>query len=246
MKERAEQMFWVHTRGVVVALPPDVTASIGKAHANGEEIYPNDQRTLSIINNDGILKKRYPSAKEGEKYMNSVDMGWREALYDKAISISEQIAEEAKAMGKEDVAILLFGSVAKGLVRKKDHADPSNIDLAVIGEFTKEEREKLMNRIRPIRHKEQENIGNNVGVFIQTPDKLRNSDYGAALMYMGSSARALYDPKGIWSNLREEALSCQRQSKEKDQNKGYKKTASQRMGLNMPRVVFMREGALAR
>jgi len=246
MKERAEQMYWVHTRGVIVALPPDATASIGKAHANGEELNHIVQRRLSIINNDGILKKRYPSAKDGVKYMNSVDMEWREILYGKANSICTQIVEQAKAIGKEDFAILLFGSVAKGLVRKQDHADPSNIDLAVIGQFTYEEREELLDRIRPIRIKAVEEIRNNVGVFVQTPDKLRHSDYGAAFMYIGSSARALYDPKGVWSSLQEEALSYQRRCKENKQNRGSKNNIPQWMEPKKHFTVFKREEAVVR
>lgn len=222
MKERAEQMFWVHTRGVIVTLPPDASASIGKAYANSEDLHHEDQRRLSAINNDGILKKRFPSAKDGEKYMNSVDMEWREVLYDKANLISTQIVEQAKAIGKEDFAILLFGSVAKGLTREKKHDDPSNIDLAVIGEFTDKEREGLLNRIRTIRGREEKEIGNNVGVFVQTPVKLRKSNYGTALMYIGSSARALYDPRGIWSTLEEEALAANSNcKKEKKQNGDY-------------------------
>lgn len=246
MKERAEQMFWVHTRGIIVSLPPDATESIGKAHANGEEMHPNDQRRLNVINNDGILKKRYPSTKDGEEYMNSIDMEWREVLYSKADSISTQIVEEAKKMGKEDIAILLFGSVAKGLVRKQDHADPSNIDLTIIGQFTDKEREELLNRIRPIRDKEREEIRNNVGVFIQTPDKLRNSNYGAVFMYIGSSARALYDPKSIWSNLQEEALSSQKRCKEKKQNGRIMAGIAEWMNSNKIRLVFKREEVIAR
>jgi len=244
MKERAEQMFWVHNRGIIVALPPDATASIGNAYANRKELDHKDQRRLNAINNDGILKKRYPSAKDGEEYMNSVDMEWREVLYRKADLISVQIAEQAKAIGKEDFAILLFGSVAKGLARKQDHPDPSNIDLAVIGQFTDEEREELLNRIRPIRNKEEEEIGNNVGVFIQTPNKLRNSNYGAAFMYIGSSARALYDPKGIWSSLQEEALSSQRRCKEKKQNGGSKNGITKWTGSKETNVVFKREAVI--
>ena len=218
MKERAEQMFWVHTRGLIITLPPDATASIGRAHANGEELPQNEQLRLNAINNDCILKKRYPSAKDGKEYMNHVDLKWREVLYQKANLISSQIVEQAKEMGKEDFAVLIFGSVAKGLTRGQNHPDPSNIDLAVIGEFTEEEREELLNRIRPIRDNEEEKIGSNVGVFVQTPDKLRKSNYGASLMYIGSSARALYDPKGMWAGLEKEALLATSDRKGKKQN----------------------------
>ena|SRR3989344_9266915 len=206
MQERAEQMFWVHSRGVIITLPPAATASISNACANGEGLNRGEQRRLHIITNDSILRKRYPSEEDGKKYMNSVDMKWRQSLYAKAILISEEVAAHARGIGKEDFAILLFGSVAKGLTRSQHDADPSNIDLAVIGEFTDQDREELLNRIRPIRDREEKEIGNNVGVFVQTPEKLRKTNYSTAIMYIGSSARTLYDPKGIWADLEKEAL----------------------------------------
>ncbi|GEM_PF-3430078 len=215
MTERFEQMFWEHKTGLIIALPPKATERIVQSTSCGQGIPSEEGRRLHIINQDPILKRRFPK-NSGIIYMDYVDFGWREELYKKAIGMTNKIVEESTLIGKvaknkngkeiAEIAVILFGSVAKGLVRTKNHPDPSNIDLAVIGNFNKEEREELFNRIRRSRESIGIEIGNNAGVTIQCPEKLIKDNYSSALAYIGSSARALYDPMEIWKNIEWEAL----------------------------------------
>jgi hypothetical protein len=113
----------------------------------------------------------------------------------------------------------LFGSVAKGLVKHTDHPDPSNIDLTVMGNISPDEREKLMESIRPHRKSVQqwllsrvpfinssESNPGNAGVIVQHQDKVKNDNYEPARNYIASGAIALHDPVGIWANIEHQAL----------------------------------------
>lgn len=213
MAERAEQMFWVHTRGLNISLPPGATRNIVQAAQTGNDIPQHEATMLRVLTDDPILKKRYSCPEDGEEYMQTVDTRWREELYRFAETVSSTIVGQTHQMGKEDIAVILIGSVAKNLVKTKGHPDPSNIDLVVVGDFNQEEREDLLNRVRCVREQVAGEIGNNVGVIVQDPDKLRKNDYSVALMYVGSSARALYDPKGVWSDLEKDTLEFARDLK---------------------------------
>lgn len=203
LQDHYEQMLWLHERGLVVTLPPEATRRIASSK-NG--LPETEAQRVRILSQDSILKKRYPAPEDGVVYMESVDLPWRKRLYQLAENVSDCIVQRAREIGKEDIAVILFGSVAKALSRAQSDPDPSNIDMAVIGDFTDPEKRELFNRIRPCRDQGKEIIGNNIGVHIQTVEKLRKNQYCTALEYIGSSARTLYDPKGIWDELEREAL----------------------------------------
>lgn len=213
-----EQMY-LHPTGVVVALTPELSAQIAKATLNGNQFTPDMQMSLRILDEDPILRGRYPAIQDGAAYMKDVCFGWRKRLMSVAGQVSNCIVDEVMGMGKTrttqtndgdyelaDVAILLYGSVAKGLTRYNGHTDPSNIDLTVIGKFSSVERDELFDRIRPCRDLWSSEIGSNVGVHIQTPERLTNGNYWGALNYEASMTRALYDPFDIWKTIRREAL----------------------------------------
>lgn len=204
-KEIVEQMFWVENRGVILSLPPQSTERIACATSE-TPISTLERQRLNIIRENPILRQRYRNSADGVKYMGRVDLGWRSTLYDLAEEVSEKIKCEAGDMGKTEIAIVLFGSVARTLSRRPDDPDPSNIDIAVIDSFTLEEKNELFDRIRPYRIEGQVIIGNNVGVHIHRTDQLTNGDYCLALQYIGSSARALYDPASLWRDIENEAI----------------------------------------
>lgn len=203
--ERIEQMFW-HQKGLVVALPVEATRSIVNANRDGETLPVTEGTRLQVISDDSVLNKRYPSIAEGAKYMDQVDTQWGEHLYGIAESMAERIKQETEVMGKRDIAIVLFGSVAKRLTKTSTHPDPSNVDMAVIDQFSDEEKTELFDRIRPYRKQWEPDIRNNVGVHIHHIDKLRANNYYLTVQYIGSSGRALYDPAEIWQTIEQEAL----------------------------------------
>lgn len=206
-QERVQQMFWLHDRGLILTLPPEATKKIAHGVNNGG--IPKDElQRLKIIGRDTILKNRYPTSVEGSEYMESVDMEWREHLFSVAQETADHIKEQAEKMGKEKIAIVLFGSVAKGLTKSPDHSDPSNIDMVVIGDFLDEEKEELFDKVRPIRNEKAEEIGNTVGVHIQDRSIFTKNNHNDALNYIASGATALYDPHAVWSNIESEALSA--------------------------------------
>lgn len=205
-RERAEQFFWVHNRGVRVALPPESTSKISKASILGQGVPEEEVQRLKVITHDPILRKRYPADSDGQEYMQSVCANWRNELLSRAQSISCEIAHQAESMRKRPTAIILFGSVARALTKYKGHEDPSNIDLAVIGHFNDSERTELFDRIRPVRESMAGEIGNNVGVIVQDVQAVRNNDFDSALIYIGSSATALWDPEGLWAQIEKDAL----------------------------------------
>lgn len=203
--ERVQQTLWLGDRGLVVMLPPKATEKVAHGVNNGG-IPKEELQRLKIMASDTILKNRYPTAEEGSKYMDEVDIAWRERLFGIAQQTSAHIVTHAQDMGKKDFAVVLFGSVAKGLTKSPNHPDPSNIDMAVIGDFTAEERDELFDRIRPYRKEQEGKVGNKVGVHIQHTEIFGKNRYNEALNYIASGATALYDPEGVWERIELQAL----------------------------------------
>lgn len=218
--------------GLRVIAPRHVQAVMERAKRNkesGQRFSPEEKQSLwpitekarlNIMANCAILRRRYPTRVAGEEFMQNVDYERREELLQAARHLTEGIVGAWKQIDpKEDIAVLLFGSVAKGLVKREDHPDPSNVDLAVIGNIRPDQRVLLLDAIRPERerireeilarvpvlHSKERNPGN-AGVMVQHTDKLRNGEYYGARNYIASGAFALYDPTNIWGQMEQEAL----------------------------------------
>lgn len=221
-----QQKMWVLdtkrgiNRGIEVLVPPQ-SGNQQPPHLEGER--------LAVIAEDPITKKRYPRYESGARCMDNVDYKRRQDLLRHAISLSDHIRTKWQEINPhKPIAVVLFGSVARGLTRGAHHPDPSNIDLSVIGDFTNEETDNLYNAIREKRnviqksilekcqaiYSQEDNPGN-AGVHIQTIEKVKNSVYGDALRIIGSSGYALYDPEQIWHNIETEALTFSREKRQK-------------------------------
>lgn len=225
MKELIQQKVWLPDRGIEMLLPPRYSP-ISEAEPTREK----NERLLQI-SNDGPLRKRYPSPEAGLKFMQTVDFDRRNYLLRLAQSATEKIVDEWKKINSEtEIAVIVFGSVAKGLVKKNDDPDPSNIDMSVIGNISDSDRDKLYDAIRPYRKSVQEDIlgtsgevnspeknPGNLGICIQHTDKLTNGHFSAMAGYIGSGAFPIYDPSNIWGDLEKNALSrladCREKSK---------------------------------
>lgn len=180
----------------------------------------NEKARLYLMKQCGILAKRYPKPEQGRRFMENVDYERRKELLEKAVHLSESIVSSWKEINPDKpIAIILFGSVAKGLVKQTQNPDPSNIDLAVMGDINPEERERLMENIRPHRKTVQEWIlqkvpfinspernPGNAGVIVQNSEKVKKDNLEPAKNYITSGAIALYDPEGIWKELETQAL----------------------------------------
>lgn len=184
-------------------------------------LWPDEEKArLYLMKQCGTLKRRYPQATEGKKFMESVDYESRRELIEKARSLSlDIVASWEKVNPDKQIAIVLFGSVAKGLVKHSQNPDPSNIDLAVIGDIDKDEKEKLLDEIRPHRRSVQEWIlgrvpflnseernPGNAGVIVQNLDVVAKDNFEPAKNYITSGAIPLHDPAGIWQQVEEKAL----------------------------------------
>ena len=187
-----------------------------------QELWPDTEKTrIRLIQQCSTLARRYPNPEDGEKFMENVDYQRRDELMQKAQVLSDNIVSSWQTISPDKpIAVILFGSVAKGLVKHTQNPDPSNIDIAVIGDISQDEREKLMDEIRPHRKNVQDWIlgrvpfinspeknPGNAGVMVQHIDKLKKDRYEPTRNYISSGAIALHDTEGIWSNLETEALS---------------------------------------
>jgi len=212
----------------------------GTRFTQGEKanLWPVEEKVrLAIMKNCAILAKRYPTREAGERYMQDVDFARREELLAQAGQLTAHIVEKWREINpSEDIAVLLFGSVAKGLVKRPDHPDPSNIDLAVIGHISDEQRDQLLTSIRPERDRLREEIlakvprldsqernPGNAGVMVQDLSKLTNGEYYGARNYIASGTIPLYDPEGMWRQVEREALAFSLQTITKPV-KGHKQT----------------------
>lgn len=219
--DSGQQMFWVHTRGLIITLPPQISHEISQAVNEEHPIPEMASEFLGVITRDSILKKRYPKPTDGENFMKSVDYNRRDELLALAQGLCKQIVETWNNINpNKDIAVLLYGSVARGLVKDTYNPNPSDIDLTVIGNFTEYERNKLMYSIHPMRNTVRrqiiESCPNVIGEFaediryagtlVQNREKLTKERYSAAIHYLGSCITPLYDPSGIWVEIERRAL----------------------------------------
>lgn len=219
-------------RGVKIIAPEHTQNVMALARKHKEEgtrftddekanLWPDAEKArLWLMKRCGVLAKRYPNPSDGEKFMEHVDYQRREELLGIAQNLTAEIVISWRTISNKDIAVVLFGSVAKGLVKRTDHPDPSNLDLVVMGDISKEEKERLLDIIRPKRREAQrwilqkipfinshEDNPGNAGVFVQNLEKVRKDNYADARNYITSGAIALYDPSGIWAQVESEALS---------------------------------------
>lgn len=221
-KEQQPITITLPRRGLRVFPPAETQEKIARAR-NGERIEPfsNEEKyRLQRLINCSVLAKRYKSAEAGKRYMEDVDYNWQQELLKKAHWLSKNISAEWQAINpQEHIAILLFGSVAKGLVKRQDHPDPSNIDMVVVGNINPNEKLELLDRIRPARNVIQEEIldhclnlnsqeanPGNAGVAITNISRLRLNGFSQTRAYITGGAIALHDPLNIWQGLELESI----------------------------------------
>lgn len=222
-----DRLFTLPRRGLRVVAPPTSQVILQELKVNGKNGHPiwseQEKARISLLRDCRILRRRYPTAEAGRQFMDQVSTERREDLFRMAQDLTTHIVEKwQEVKSDKHIAVILFGSVAKGLVKNVDHPDPSNIDLAVMGDITDKEREELMEKIRPRRLEMRKQIrsvcpnidtkdetSGNAGVIIQNSKKVRNGEFGPALNYIASGAIALYDPEGIWEKIENAALNFQ-------------------------------------
>lgn len=222
MNKEQIPLITIPKRGLRV-IPPMETQEKMLQVRNGDKISPfseEEKYRLKKLINCKILEQRYPIRQNGEDFMNTVDLEWREELLEMAKELSDNIVNSWHDISAlNDIAVLLYGSIAKGLTKKPTHHDPSNIDIAVIGSFSTQQRLDLYDAIRPKRLEIQERIldkcneinspeanPGNAGVTIQDIAKLKNNFYYNTRLYISSGGYALYDDSGIWQGIEQEAI----------------------------------------
>jgi len=185
---------------------------------------PELKARIQLMLGNRITARRYPERQIGESFMHEVDTERHIELLGLADRMSDHIVSEwQKIDPQKDIAVVLFGSVATGLVKSRLHPDPSNVDLAVVGDFNQEATTSLLNAIKSERTAIGEEIRStcpnvdrtldplpgNVGVFVQRPQILTNDHFGEARVYLASGAYALHDPAGIWAEIDRGAIEYQ-------------------------------------
>lgn len=231
-ESRPEYLMSVPKRGIQIIPPEHVrrVMAMAKQHTlegtrwSDEEkstLWPQKERArIRAITSCKILRQRYPKLLDGQRFMESVDYERRDQLLGYAKELTEEIVSSWQTINSDEpIAVVLFGSVAKGLVKNCRDGDPSNIDLAVIGKIKDHEKDELFDAIRNKRKEIQERIlsscneidspesnPGNAGVFIQDVSKIEKGKYGDARNYISSGAIALHDPSGIWERIEDRAL----------------------------------------
>lgn len=227
MERKTESyLITIPKRGIKI-IPPEETAQKMAAARRGERVgeWSQEEKTrLQLLIESSIMKKRYPTSEDGKQFMEWVDYERRKELFSYAEDLSNHIVGKWKEVNPEqEIAIVLYGSTTRGLVKNPEHPDPSNIDMAVIGEISEEERLALFDAIRPKRHEIQEKIlcsckniapeyisqCGNAGVHVQHINKLKVNNYCTTFEYIKARAVALYDPASIWGQIELEALNLE-------------------------------------
>ncbi len=160
MLEATSRSIYIPARGVRVELPPQVLAQSKMHEHNIHRCSQTCERPAIVplsweskywiiaIQNDRTLRRRYPQEEIGQRFMTQVDHDWRETLYDRALDLTGSIQNAAREIGVQRFAVVLYGSVARNLVKRPGHPDPSNIDIAVVGSISCQEKDEMYRLIR--------------------------------------------------------------------------------------------------
>lgn len=218
---KVEQLITLPRRGLKIVPPAETAENMRRAKAGEVVLFSDEEKKrIALLRQCAILKRRYPTPEEGKRFMQEVDYEWGEKLREMAQELSNTIVTEWKVINSEqDIAVILFGSIPKGLVKRPNHPDPSNIDIAVVGCIRKPERAQLYDAIRPKRLEIQKRIlarcpvinssepnPGNAGVTIQPMERVLKDNYSQVVSYIRSGAEPLYDGSGIWNSLETYAL----------------------------------------
>jgi predicted nucleotidyltransferase len=178
-----------------------------------------ERTRLRLMLDDRILARRYPTKAEGAQVMEQVDYRRREELLGYAHELSEHIVETWNEINPDKpIAVLVYGSIARGLVKAVDAPQVSDIDLTAIGDFTDSERAQLRGNIQGKREEIRDRILADApgsvektdiryaGAMVQNVTTLTKNGYSDAINYIRSGAFPLYDPTSIWQRIEGEAL----------------------------------------
>lgn len=223
-------------RGLRIVAPPelqDVLASINQRRKDHIPLSQDDRKRLwtpeqkarlDLLLKCKITARRFPTPEHGKGFMQEIDMQRRDEYMTYVRELTENIVNGwSEINSQKAIAVILFGSVAKGLVKDKNHSDPSNIDMTIIGDFSGNERCELFDKIRSKREEISERIRSsspnidysirplpgNVGVCIQNTETLSKDRFGETRVYLSAGAFATYDPSDIWTSLTEGAINVQ-------------------------------------
>jgi predicted nucleotidyltransferase len=220
-----ELLITLPKRGLRVIPPAETRQNMTRART-GEKVSWSaaEKARLLMLRDCNILAKRYPKREDGKRFMEEVNYEWREELFEMSKELSSEIVLSWNRIAPEkDIAVVLFGSVAKGLVKEPHSINPSNIDMAVIGRISQTEKEALFDMIRPKRKAIQQRIlsrcpyidfdsedpnPGNAGVIIQDVSKLKKNGYEPTIRYIASGAFAMHDPANIWSEIERQAIAA--------------------------------------
>ncbi len=224
MKEINELLINVPQRGIKMLIPPGLEWLLENSR-NSQQVRPlteNEKAKLWLSLYSSTLRKRYPNKDAGKEFMSSVDYQRRQELYLLAEQMTECIVFEWKKINSQrEIAVVIFGSIVRGLVKCPAHPDPSNIDMAVIGDISDCERSMLLDSIRPTRERVKNVVlsgcsnliesldqfkGGNAGVIVQNIQKLTVNSYSQTIEYIRANATPTYDPEGIWGKVENDAL----------------------------------------
>lgn len=210
----------VPKRGIQI-FPPAETAHKMSQARRGEVVTPfslEEKVRLRELIHAKILERRYPTKQCGRAFMSDVDYEWGNQLLKLSQAFTTVLVYAWKEISNKPIAVILYGSISRGLVKRPDHSDPSNIDLAAIADFTDCEKEEFFDKIRPARETirgyilsktpaiNPDSKGGNVGIHLNTIRSLEVSNYSSTINYLQAAAVPLYDPDRIWERLEGEAI----------------------------------------
>jgi len=210
----------VPKRGIQI-FPPAETAHKMSQARRGEVVTPfslEEKVRLRELIHAKILAHRYPTKERGKAFMAVVDYEWGSHLLELSREFAAFLVLSWKVVSVKPVSVILYGSISRGLVKRPDHPDPSNIDIAVIADFTDCEKEQFFDKIRPSREAirgyilsktpaiNPDSKGGNVGIHLNTIRSLEVSNYSSTINYLQAAAVPLYDPDRIWERLEGEAI----------------------------------------
>lgn len=220
MPKEHHLLITVPKRGLRIIAPPETAHKMSQAK-RGEVVAPfslEEKVRLKELINAKVLAKRYPTKECGQAFMEDVDYEWREQLLKLSKVVAFGLVCAWGEISKKPIAVVLYGSIARGLVKRPDHPDPSNIDIAAIADFTDNEKEQLFDKIRPVREAMARYVkskcpeithnsnGGNVGVHLNTIRSLEVANYSSTINLLQAAATPLYDPNDIWKRLEGEAI----------------------------------------
>jgi len=197
MKERLISEKYVYNKsGLPIRIPPYLRQELDRGDS-----YARIQ--VDMIYDDPILGQR------GEEDILPNNMAENIRLRKVARTVSYDLVKLAQNLRSKKYTTVVHGSVSKGLVRRPNDADPSDIDIALVLDQLSYSKDQKRDISKPLSRESTTRYGVKTDIHIWTVEDLQKRHAEVARIFLRSAAYKIANEGNLWEQIRWVGIQCQ-------------------------------------